>query len=418
MNTITRTAATSLLGLVSVGLVAPSAVAAPAPAPSESEHPVLTAEKPWVIGHRGASGHRPEHTLEAYELAVRMGADIMEPDLVSTKDGVLVARHENEISGTTDVADRPEFADRKTTKTIDGAELTGWFTEDFTLAELKTLRAKERIPEVRPGNTQYDGLYEVPTFAEVIELRERLSAETGREIGIIPEIKHPSYFDGIGLSMEESVVAQLEEADLNHADAPVMIQSFEVQNLLDLNRNLDAEVPLVFLAWYEGKPWDHEAGGDPRTYADLMTAEGLQELSKDVDAIGPEATMVVPVAEDGTLQEPTSLVQDAHAAGLLVTPYTLRAENNFLPASLQSSEDPAEHGDMTTLVHAHLDAGVDGVFSDHPAAAVEARTSWAGENPVIDTGVQADSHRGQALAAGAALLLTGSLLVRRTARRA
>ena len=421
----TRSVASLLLTTTGLAFVA----AAPATATGgdgtsrpQTAHPVFSAEKPWVIGHRGASGHRPEHTLEAYELAVRMGADFFEPDLVSTRDGVLVCRHENEISGTTDVADHAEFADRRTTKTIDGVELTGWFTEDFTLAELKTLRAVERIPAERPGNTRYDGQFEVATFAEVLELRERLSAETGREIGIIPEVKHPTYFDGLGLSMEEKVVEQLVGAGLNHADAPVVIQSFEVQNLVDLNRNLDAKVPLVFLSWYEGRPYDLEAAGDQRTYADLMTPDGLAELSKDVDAIGPERTMVVP-EEDGRLGEPTSLVADAHAAGLAVTPYTFRAENAFLPESLRSSQDPAELGDMDTLVRAHLEAGVDGVFSDQPGVAVTTRDAWRGEQgPIIDTGVVAPAQgvpsalRG--LLAGAGALALGALLVRQGARRA
>ncbi|WP_404374861.1 glycerophosphodiester phosphodiesterase [Kytococcus sedentarius] len=425
MDNSTRSAASLLLTVTGLALV----TAAPATATGgdgtshpQTAHPVFTAEKPWVIGHRGASGHRPEHTLEAYELAVRMGADFFEPDLVSTKDGVLVTRHENEISGTTDVAEHPEFADRRTTKTVDGVELTGWFTEDFTLAELKTLRAKERIPNERPGNTRYDGQFEVATFAEVLELRERLSAETGREIGIIPEVKHPTYFDGLGLSMEEKVVEQLAGAGLNHADAPVVIQSFEVQNLVDLNRNLDAKVPLVFLSWYEGRPYDLEAAGDQRTYADLMTPDGLAELSKDVDAIGPERTMVVP-EEDGRLGEPTSLVADAHAAGLAVTPYTFRAENAFLPESLRSSQDPAELGDMDTLVRAHLEAGVDGVFSDQPGLAVTTRDAWREEQgPIIDTGAAAPAQGLPSallgLLAGAGALALGALLVRQGARRA
>ncbi|MFC0359807.1 glycerophosphodiester phosphodiesterase [Kytococcus schroeteri] len=421
MHITPRTLAPALA--VAVGLTGSLPAAAGAatgagPTTTEStDHPVLTAETPWVIGHRGASGHRPEHTLAAYELAVRMGADFFEPDLVSTKDGVLVTRHENEISGTTDVADHPEFADRRTTKTVDGQELTGWFTEDFTLAELKTLRATERIPDIRPGNTRYDGQFEVATFDEVIALRERLSAETGREIGIIPEIKHPTYFDGIGLSMEEQVVRTLEEAELNHADAPVAIQSFEVQNLVDLNRTLQARVPLVFLSWYEGQPYDFTAAGDSRTYADLMKPAGLRELARDVDAIGPERTMVVP-EEGGVLGEPTSLVADAHAAGLKVTPYTFRAENEHLPESLRGSEDPTELGDMDTLIRAHLDAGVDGVFSDQPGLAVQTRDAWRG-GPIVDTGVQATpATRLPLVAGGAALLLAGAALVHRAARRA
>ncbi|WP_374929686.1 glycerophosphodiester phosphodiesterase [Kytococcus sedentarius] len=425
MDNSPRIAASLLLTATGLGLVA----AAPAAATGEegasrapTAHPVFSAEKPWVIGHRGASGHRPEHTLEAYELAVRMGADFFEPDLVSTKDGVLVCRHENEISGTTDVADRPEFAERRTTRTVDGVELTGWFTEDFTLAELKTLRAIERIPAERPDNTRYDGQFEVATFAEVLELRERLSAETGREIGIIPEIKHPTYFDGLGLSMEEPLVEQLRGAGLDHADAPVHVQSFELQNLVDLNRDLGARVPLVFLSSAQGRPWDLEVAGDPRTYADLMQPAGLDELARDVDAIGPDRTLVVP-EEGGVLGEPTSLVADAHAAGLAVTPYTFRAENAFLPESLRSSQDPAELGDMDTLVRAHLDAGVDGVFADQPGMARQTRDAWREEDgPIVDTGVSAPGATVQDLApgllGGVGAVAAGALLVRRGARRA
>ena len=227
---------------------------------------------PLVIGHRGASGYRPEHTLAAYELAARMGADYIEPDLVTTSDGVLVARHEPEIGGTTDVADHPEFADRWTTKTIDGVACTGWFTEDLTLAELKTLRARERIPAVRQPNTLYDGRFEVPTFTEVLELRERLSDELHREIGVYPETKHPSYFAALGRPLEPALVRALTDAGLNRSDAPVFVQSFETGNLQGLGRTL--EVRLVQLVGAQGAPADLVAAGDPRTYADLVTPGG------------------------------------------------------------------------------------------------------------------------------------------------
>ena len=219
---------------------------------------------PLVIAHRGASGYRPEHTLAAYELGARLGADYVEPDLVRTKDGVLVARHENEISGTTDVASHPEFADRRTTKVIDGVSLTGWFTEDFTLAELKTLRAKERIPALRPRNTRFDGFYEVPTFQEVIDLTKRLSKELGRPIGIYPETKHPTYFREIGLPLEEPLVRALNRNGLNSRHARVFVQSFEVGNLQALDREL--RVPLVQLLGAPAqKPWDFGVSRDPRT---------------------------------------------------------------------------------------------------------------------------------------------------------
>ncbi|HSA50436.1 MAG TPA: glycerophosphodiester phosphodiesterase family protein, partial [Yinghuangia sp.] len=230
----------STLGLAGAMLAA--LVAVPASAAQDSSDRGRPEAEPIVIAHRGASGYRPEHTLEAYRLAIRMGADYIEPDLVSTKDGVLVARHENEISGTTDVAARPEFAARKATKTIDGATVTGWFTEDFTLGELKTLRAKERLPQVRPTNTAFDGRFEVPTLQEVVDLARTESRRLGRTIGIYPETKHPSYFDSIGLSLEEPLVAALEKRKLDDADDPVIIQSFEVSNLRELDTMVD--VPL------------------------------------------------------------------------------------------------------------------------------------------------------------------------------
>ncbi len=234
-----------------VAIVLSLVLAAGISAPGTASDSEPNAE-PLVIAHRGASGYRPEHTLAAYELGARMGADYVEPDLVSTKDGVLVARHENEISTTTDVATRPEFASRQTTKTIDGVPLTGWFTEDFTLAELKTLRAVERIPALRPRNTVYNGFYEVPTLQEVIDLTERLSKELGREIGIYPETKHPTYFDSIGLSLEEPLVRVLRRNGLNAKDAKVFVQSFETGNLKELDPQL--RVPLVQLLGVEDGP--------------------------------------------------------------------------------------------------------------------------------------------------------------------
>ncbi|MPY98686.1 MAG: glycerophosphodiester phosphodiesterase [Actinophytocola sp.] len=327
--------------------------------------------QPLVIGHRGASGHRPEHTLAAYELAARMGADYIEPDLVATKDGVLVARHENEISGTTDVAERPEFADRKTTKTIDGVEVTGWFTEDFTLAELKTLRAKERLPQLRPDNTRYDGRYEVPTFQEVIDLTRRLSRELDRDIGIYPETKHPSYFSSIGLPLESPLVRTLTRNGLNHKNAKVFVQSFEVSNLKALEKAV--RVPLVQLVWTDGQPYDFTEAGDERTYADMVTREGLAEIATYADGVGPEKTMVISWNDDGSLGAPTDLVPDAHDAGLVVHPYTFRAENVFLPSDYRSSDDPAEHGDLAGELRTYYDLGVDGVFTDFPDIGVAAR---------------------------------------------
>jgi len=326
-----------------------------------------------VIGHRGASGYRPEHTLAGYELAARMGADYIEPDLVSTKDGVLVARHENDITGTTDVAERPEFADRRATKEIDGTESTGWFTEDFTLAELKTLRAKERIPHIRQRNTMYDGRFELLTFQEVIDLAERLSRELHRPIGIYPETKHPTYFRSIGLPLEEPLVRALNENELNKRDAHVFVQSFEVGNLKELDRVLD--VPLVQLLGAPGRrPADFVAAGDGRTYADLATAAGLQEIAGYADAVGPSKDYIVPRDADGRSLPPTSFVGDAHDAGLAVHPFTFRNENRFLPLELRSADaDPDAYGDALAEYGQFYALGVDGLFSDNSDTAVEAR---------------------------------------------
>jgi glycerophosphoryl diester phosphodiesterase len=326
-----------------------------------------------VIGHRGASGYRPEHTLASYELAARMGADFIEPDIVSTSDGVLVARHESQISRTTDVADHPEFAHRRATKTIDGVEHTGWFTEDFTLAELKTLRAKERIPGVRQENTIYDGWFEIPTFEEILALRERLSAELGRVIGIYPETKHPSYFASIGCPLEPALVTALDKAGLNRKDAPVFVQSFETANLRQLDRELD--VPLVQLLDTKGAPADLAAAGDPRTYADLVTPAGLEDIASYADGIGPGKDMVVARNPDGTLGAPTPLVAAAHAVGLLVHPYTFRNENEFLPANLRSAGFPADYGNVFAEYAAFFAAGIDGLFADNPDTAVTARAA-------------------------------------------
>jgi glycerophosphoryl diester phosphodiesterase len=312
--------------------------------------------EPLVIAHRGASGYRPEHTLAAYTLGARMGADFIEPDLVSTKDGVLVARHENEISGTTDVADHPEFAARRTTKTIDGVALTGWFTEDFTLAELKTLRAKERIPELRPRNTLYNGRYEIPTFREVIDLAKRLG------VGIYPETKHPTYFRGIGLPLEKPLVRELKRFR-----GPVFIQSFEVGNLKALDRETDA--PLVQLL---GAKTARPAGFD-RTYAEMATPDGLTAIARYADGVGPSKDYIVPRDATGRSLAPTTFVKDAHRARLIVHPYTFRNENAFLPLELRSSTDPAAYGNAFAEYQQFFELGVDGLFSDNSDTAVEAR---------------------------------------------
>jgi glycerophosphoryl diester phosphodiesterase len=361
---LTATGSAAVLGTLAAGAavshgVRPAADSAP--------------DRPLVVGHRGASGYRPEHTLASYELAARMGADYMETDLVSTKDGELVCRHEPEIGGTTDVAKHPEFASRKTAKTIDGTRYEGWFTDDFTLAELRTLRAVERIPQARPHNRIYDGRFPIPTFAELIELKARLSEELGRDIGIYPEIKHSTWFTGRGLAMEQKVVDALDSARLNRPGAKVFVQSFEVGNLRALRDKL--QVPLVQLTDATGAPADLVAAGDKRTWADLTTAAGLKEMASYADAVGPTKDQVIARKPDGSLGAVTPLVADAHAAGLLVHPYTFRNENEFLPTNLRSPGTPADYGDIFAEYKAFLDAGVDGVFSDNSDTALLAVTS-------------------------------------------
>ena len=343
--------------------------------PDDTEFAVIDLDKVKIepspvtlVGHRGASGHRPEHTLASYETAIVQCADYIEPDVVSTKDGVLVARHENEISGTTDVAARPEFAGRKATKVIDGVSITGWFTEDFTLAELRTLRAKERLPQTRPANTAFDGLYLIPTLDEVMDLARHSISCDGRQVGVYPETKHPTYFDAIGLSLEEPLVAALQANGLDRATAPVILQSFEVGNLRELDTMTD--VTLAQLVSSSGRPYDFTAAGDPRTYADLVTPAGLAEVATYADGVGLEKSVMIPRTPAGTLGTPKPVIADAHAAGLDVHGWTFRLENQFLPAEFRSSSDPNAPGDLAGELQVFIDAGMDGVFSDHPDVAV------------------------------------------------
>lgn len=316
-----------------------------------------------VIAHRGASAYRPEHTVASYTKAIELGADVIEPDLVSTKDGELVARHENEISGTTDVADRPEFADRKVMKTIDGAALTGWFTEDFTLAELKTLRAKERIPQFRPDNTQYDGQFEIPTLLEVITLAQAKTKETGRTIAIYPETKHPTYFQSIGLPLEDKLLQTLEANGYKGADAPVFIQSFEVANLKAMRKKTEMRL-VQLVGGATAQPYDFVVAKDARTYGDMLTPAGLAEVAGYADGLGPDKLLVIPRNADTSLGAATTLIADAHAAGLVVHPYTFRPENNFLPLNFQNGTDPAKRGDGAAEITIYLGAGIDGFFTD------------------------------------------------------
>jgi len=310
---------------------------------------------PLIIAHRGASGERPEHTRAAYELAIQQGADFIEPDLVMSRDGVLIVRHENEISGTTDVAGKAEFADRRATKTIDGQTVTGWFTEDFTLAELKTLRARERLPAIRPANTAFDGQDPILTFDEVLVLAAEASARSGRIIGVAPELKHPTYFLGIGLPMEPPLIAALTAQGLMGADAPILIQCFEVDALRSLNQSTDA--PLLQLVASGGGPADHP----DRTYASMITPAGLAELRSYADWIGADTALIEP-----TPGAPTALITDAHTADLKVAAWTFRAENIFLPETDRIGTDPTAHGRLRERLARFAGYGLDAAFMDQP----------------------------------------------------
>jgi glycerophosphoryl diester phosphodiesterase len=292
---------------------------------------------PIIIGHRGASGHRPEHTIESYRLAIEMGADYIEPDLVSTKDGVLIARHENEIGGTTDVATK--FPDRKRTATIDGQTVTGWFTEDFTLAEIKTLRARERL-EFR--SHAFDGQFDIPTFDEVIEFAQRRGRETGRTIGIYPETKHPTYFRKIGLPLEDHLLASLQSHGWNTRESPVFIQSFETENLRALRHQTSVRL-ILLLDSPQQQPLD-----DTR----------LRDIASYADGLGLNTRLVIPAAPDRRLLPPTDIVSRAHASGLIVHVWTLRKEPTFL--------SPTYNGDFEAEFRQFRDLGVDGIFTDFP----------------------------------------------------
>ena len=364
---------------------------APIATPNVPKLNTLDGKPPLVIGHRGASGLRPEHTLASYELAIDLGADFIEPDLVSTKDGVLIARHEVNIKETTDVADRPEFADRFTTKTIDGVAETGWFADDFTLAEIKTLKAKERLAF---RDQSFNGQFEVPTLQEIVDFVKQVEADTGRKIGIYPETKHPTYHASVGLSLEQPLVDLLKQNNFTDPSR-VFIQSFEVGNLKKLNQLID--VPLVQLldaadialdgTLIETRPYDFVVSGDPRTYGDLRTPDGLKEIARYADGIGPWKRMIVSVKgtdangdgqaddvngdgtvndADKTLTPSTSLVKDAHAADLLVHPYTFRNEERYLAADYK--------GDPELEYRQFIQLGVDGYFTDFPGTGFKVRT--------------------------------------------
>ncbi|MDX2292128.1 MULTISPECIES: glycerophosphodiester phosphodiesterase [Streptomyces] len=324
---------------------------------------------PTVIAHRGASGYRPEHTLGSYAHALDLGAHVIEQDLVPTKDGHLVCRHENDITGTTDVADHPEFASRRTTKSVDGVSYTGWFTEDFTLAELKTLRAKERIPGTRQENTLYDGRWTVPTFEEVLRWADEEGRRRGREIWLHVETKHPSYFRSIGLGLEERLARLLRRYGRHRAHSAVFLQSFEPSSIQRLSKLVDSPL-VVLLSGAATRPWDFVEAGDPRTVADLVTPAGLRWIASYAQGIGPTLDLVIPKDATGRLGTPTTLVRDAHAEGLILHPYTHRNENAFLPADFRRGTDPAAYGDAFGALRRYLETGIDGVFSDNPDTAL------------------------------------------------
>ncbi|MFF4386637.1 glycerophosphodiester phosphodiesterase [Streptomyces sp. NPDC001552] len=337
---------------------------------------------PTVIGHRGASGYRPEHTIGSYQLALDLGADVIEQDLVPTRDGHLVCRHENEIGGTTDVAEHPEFASRRTTKSVDGVAVTGWFTEDFTLAELKTLRAKERIPAVRQRNTLYDGQWAVPTFEEVLRWADREGKRRGRRVWLHVETKHPSYFRGLGLGLEEPLAKLLRRYGRDGRSAALFLQSFEPSSIQRLSRLVSA--PRVVLLSAAGtRPWDFELAGDPRTVADLVKPEGLKWIAGFAQGIGPTMDLILPRDAAGKLGAPTTLVADAHARGLLLHPYTARNENSFLPAEYRKGTDPTAYGDAFGAFRTYFEQGIDGIFTDNPDTGLLAAEAFRpGRRPV------------------------------------
>ncbi|GAB3645094.1 PI-PLC domain-containing protein [Glycomyces tarimensis] len=338
-----------LRGFTAITAAAAVIAAASAPAAAKPRHE--PSDEPIVIAHRGASGYLPEHTLEAYELAVDLGVDVIEPDLVLTADGELLARHEPMLSGTTDVAEHPEFADRKTTKTIDGRPVTDWFADDFTLAELKTLRAEERIPELRPRSAKWDGKFQLVTYDEVLDYVATLD----REVVTYPEMKHPGYYKAMGLSIEDALADLLEERGLDEEDSPVWVQSFEYPSLVEIDERIDNPVGLNI------------GGSGEISDADLdLYADTLDTISLNKDRI-------IPRDAEGYLLEPTDVVDRAHDRGLQVHVWTFRSENTFLPADLRKGHKAGKWGRYKAEYELFYELGVDAVFSDHPDKAIAAR---------------------------------------------
>lgn len=378
--------------LLSTTLLA--ALAFQAPVALAQAAPTLSGQKPIVVAHRGASGYLPEHTIEGYKLAIQQGADFIEPDLVSTKDGVLVVRHEPMLSGTTDVADHPEFANRKTTRKVDGVDTTDWFANDFTAAEIKTLKARQAFAD---RDQSHNGQYQIPTFQEVIDLAKAESARTGRTIGIYPETKHPTYHAALGLAFEDKLLDMLKAAGWTDKTAPVFIQSFETANLKYLRKKtqlrlvqlvdgdgVDKDGKVTLAAPFD-RPYDFAVLGDKRTFQDMLSAEGLKEIATYADGVGPWKPYLIGARQtigadgkpqdlngdgaiderDRTLIAPTNVVKDAHAAGLLVHSWTFRSEPKRLTSDFK--------GDAGAEYKAFFALGLDGLFSDFPDQAVKAR---------------------------------------------
>ena len=337
---------------------------------------------PLVIAHRGASGYVPEHTIEAYMQAIVFGADCIETDLVMTKDGVMIARHDNLLNLTTNVAEMAEFGDRKTTKTVDGKQLTGWFSEDFTLAEIKRLRAVERIPKIRPANVRYDGKFLIPTLGEILALAQTYDRIAARHICLYIETKHPTYFDDKGFGIEEALVAELGQADYTHRSDPVYIESFEISGLKKIRGISDLK--LVQLLNESGKPYDMEKQGIDLSYQQMATPEGLKMIATYADVVAPDkSTFILPLDAAGNLDpaKATSFVTDAHQAGLLVHPFTFRVENKFLPKNLKSAPAiDSKPGDLAGEITPFLKLGVDGFFVDNPDIGVRVRDALAGKS--------------------------------------
>ena len=330
-----------------------------------------------VIGHRGAPGYRPEHSTSSYRLACELGADAVEPDVVLTRDGVLVVRHENEISGTTDVARRPEFASRRTTKTVDGKRHTGWFTEDFTWAELSTLRCRERLGRVRPDNREHDGREAILRLRDVLAIVDEQSARLGRELQAVIEVKHAAYYAGLGYDIGELLLEELAETGWDARPDRLVIECFEL-GVLDRLRAAGVRAAIVFLAERFGSPADEPVAGAPaRSYAWYRSDAGLDLLASRVDGVSVAKGNLLRVNALGRAVGPTSLVRRAHDRGLRVFTWTLRPENRYLNIRFQSSLRGAEWGDWQGEFGMVLSSGVDGIFVDHPDLGVAIREAQA-----------------------------------------